>query len=102
MDKDIIVALIAAAATVITSFTGARVVSFINHSEKRAVRRAHESRLAMELMYSNCALSLATAEKVLGKQNDDEIEKAMAEAEAARKEYMSFVRDEASRNFSKV
>ena len=99
---EIICTVIAAIATVVASAAGARTARYVKRSETRAARRAHESRLAMELMYANCALSLVTAKKLNGHQTNGDVEEAMEAANKARDNYMSFVRDEAAKNFSKV
>lgn len=65
-------------------------------------RREKESRLAMELMYANCALSLTTAKKLAGMHTNGDVEEAMEAARSAQEAYVDFVRDEAARNLSKV
>lgn len=102
MNTDIIVALIAAVSAIVASFAGVKTTSFVKRSETRAARRAQESRLAMELMYATCALSLVTAKKINGHQTNGDVEEAMERAEKAQGAYMNFVRDEAAKNFSKV
>ena len=42
-----------------------------------------ESRLAMELMYANCALSLTTAKKLAGMHTNGDVEEAMEAARSA-------------------
>ena len=69
---------------------------------QRAQRREKESRLAMELMYANCALSLTTAKKLAGMHTNGDVEEAMEAARSAQEAYVDFVRDEAARNLSKV
>ena len=43
-------------------------------------RRATESRLAMDLMYATCSLSLTTAKKLAGQHTNGDVEEAMRAA----------------------
>lgn len=99
---EIICAAIAAVATIVAATSELRVSRAARRTEARAERRAHESRLAMELMYATCALSLTTAKKLAGMHTNGDVEDAMAAAERAQREYISFVRDEAANQFTKV
>ena len=76
--------------------------SSVKRAESRAQRREKESRLAMELMYANCSLSLITAKKLTGMHTNGDVEEAMEAAAGAREAYIDFVRDEAAHNFSKI
>ena len=58
MTSEVICALIAAAATVVAALAEHRSRQSAKRSEIRAARREKESRLAMDLMYANCSLSL--------------------------------------------
>lgn len=97
---DIVTALIAAVAAIIVAYQNARTTKYIKSSEARAARRAHESRLAMELMYATCNLAMTTARNV--NCLDDEVQAAIRDAEKSKAAYMSFVRDEAAKNFAKI
>ena len=102
---EIICALIAAIATIIVAYQNTRTSRYIKISEARAERRAHESRLAMELMYSTCNLAMLTAShmmQMIGQANDAEMKTAMKKAEEAQDNYVNFVRDEAAKNFAKM
>ena len=57
-------ALIAGAATVLAAGAEYRSRKSARRAEARAARRATESRLAMDLMYATCSLSLTTAKKL--------------------------------------
>ena len=70
--------------------------------EARAARRATESRLAMDLMYATCSLSLTTAKKLAGQHTNGDVEEAMRAAETARTAYIGFVRSEAAHSVSKI
>lgn len=102
MTSEVICALIAAAATVVAALAEHRSRQSAKRSEIRAARREKESRLAMDLMYANCSLSLTTAKKLAGMHTNGDVEKAMAAARAAQEAYQDFARDEAAHQFSKV
>ena len=102
MSTEVICALIAGAATVLAALAERRSRKNANRSEVRAARREKESRLAMELMYANCALSLTTARKLAGMHTTGDVEEAMEAARAAQEAYIDFAREEAAHNFSKI
>ena len=102
MNTEVICALIAGAATVVAALAERRSRASVRRSELRAARRERESRLAMDLMYANCALSLTTAKKLAGMHTNGDVEEAMEAARAAQEAYQDFARDEAARQFSKV
>ena len=102
MSTEVICALIAGAATVLAALTERRNRISTKRAEVRMARREHESRLAMELMYANCALSLTTAKKLAGLHTNGDVEEAMEAAKTAQAAYLDFVRDEAAHPFSKV
>ena len=102
MNTEIICALIAGGASVLAALAERRSRQSAKRTEARAQRREKESRLAMELMYANCALSLTTAKKLAGMHTNGDVEEAMEAARSAQEAYVDFVRDEAVRNLSKV
>ena len=102
MSTEVICALIAGAATVVAALAERRSRASSKRSEARAARREKESRLAMDLMYASCSLSLTTAKKLAGQHTNGDVEEAMAAAEAARTAYIGFVRSEAAHNVSKI
>ena len=102
MNTEIICALIAGGASVLAALAERRSRQSAKRTEARAQRREKESRLAMELMYANCALSLTTAKKLAGMHTNGDVEEAMEAARSAQEAYVDFVRDEAARNISKV
>lgn len=99
---EVICALIAGTATVVAALAERRSRVSSKRAEARATRREHESRLAMELMYANFALSLTTAKKLAGMHTNGDVEEAMEAARAAQEAYQDFARDEAAHQFSKV
>ena len=102
MNTEIICALIAGGASVLAALAERRSRLSAKRSEVRAQRRERENRLAMDLMYANCALSLTTAKKLAGMHTNGDVEEAMEAARQAQDAYQSFARDEAAHNFSKV
>ena len=102
MSTEVICALIAGAATVVAALAERRSRASVRRTEVRAARRERESRLAMDLMYANCALSLTTAKKLAGMHTNGDVEEAMEAAKEAQDAYQSFARDEAAHNFTKV
>lgn len=99
---EVICALIAGICTVLATLAERRSRISGKRMEARAQRREKESRLAMDLMYANCALSLTTAKKLAGMHTNGDVEEAMEAARQAQDAYQSFARDEAAHNFSKV
>ena len=102
MNTEIICALIAGGASVLAALAERRSRLSAKRSEVRAQRRERENRLAMDLMYANCALSLTTAKKLAGMHTNGDVEEAMEAARSAQAAYQSFARDEAAHNFTKV
>lgn len=98
---EVVCALIAAVATIISANTARRVERNNKKAEIREERRAHESRLAMDLMYATCALSLTNAKKLGGMHTNGDVEEAMEAARNAKLAYEDLVRDNASQRFAK-
>ena len=71
-------------------------------AEKRAARRAEESRLSMDLMSANCALALTTAKKLAGMHTNGDVEEAMTAAKEAQEHYMDFLQKQAAVQVSKI
>lgn len=71
-------------------------------AEKRAARRAEESRLSMDLMSANCALTLTTAKKLAGMHTNGDVEEAMTAAREAQEHYVDFLQKQAAAQVSKV
>ena len=102
MNTEVLCALIAGAAAIFSARAERRARIRTKRTEARAQRREKESRLAMELMYATCSLSLTTAKKLAGLHTNGDVEEAMTAADSAKEAYVDFVRDEAARNFSKI
>ena len=102
MNTEIICALIAGGASVLATLAERRSRQSAKRTEARAQRREKESRLAMELMYATCSLSLTTAKKLAGQHTNGDVEEAMRAAETARTAYIGFVRSEAAHSVSKI
>lgn len=102
MPTEVLCALIAGVCTVLAALTERRTRIGARRAESRAQRREKESRLAMDLMYANCALSLTTAKKLAGMYTNGDVEAAMEAACQAQEAYMDFARNQAAHNFSKV
>lgn len=108
----IVCATIAALATIISAISTSYAAK-INRknkeeherAEKRYLRRAQETELSMDLMYSSCALSLVAGKKVLAMLpvgvHDSEVEDAIKLAEKATEEYTEFVRKQAAASVAK-
>ena len=99
---EVLCALIAGICTVLAAMAERQSRVSSRRAENRAQRREKESRLAMELMYANCALSLTTAKKLAGMHTNGDVEAAMETARTAQEAYVDFVRNQAAHNFSKV
>lgn len=102
MVVDVLCACIAAAAAVLSAKATATASKQTRRAEERAARRAKESRLAMELMYATCSLSLVCAKKLDGIHTNGDVKKAMEEAAAAQQAYMDFCQEQAAHNFAKI
>ena len=102
METEVLCTLIAGGAAILAARGEYSARRSARRAESRAARRATESRLAMDLMYANCSLSLTTAKKLAGQHTNGDVEEAMAAAEAARTAYIGFVRSEAAHNVSKI
>lgn len=99
---EIICATIAGACAIISAVVARNASRSAKRSDARAKRRTEESRLAMDLMYANCALALVTAKKVTGHQTNGDVEEAMTNAQKAQNAYINFIRDQAAQNVSKI
>ena len=70
--------------------------------ERRAARRAEESRLSMDLMSANCALALTTAKKLAGMHTNGDVEEAMTAAREAQEAYTKFIQRQAADQVAKA
>ena len=100
MNSELICTLITAAAAILVAIIERRNRIHTKRMDERAEIRAKESRLAMDLMYANCALSLTTAKKLANMHTNGDVEDAMNAAKKAQDDYISFIRNEAAKNIS--
>lgn len=98
---EIVCTAITATAAIFVAIIERRNLAQNKRIEQRAERRAMESRLSMDLMYANCALSLTTAKKLANMHTNGDVEEAMKAAEIAQKAYNDFVKDTATHSFVK-
>jgi uncharacterized protein YsxB (DUF464 family) len=98
---EIICAAIAAVSAVCVAVVERRNFKQNKKIEERAEQRAKESRLSMDLMYANCALSLTTAKKLANMHTNGDVEEAMDAAQKAQDAYNDFLRDMVSHNVTK-
>ena len=70
--------------------------------DRRAARRAEESRLSMDLMSANCALALVMAKKLAGMHTNGDVEEAMEAAKSAQEKYRDFLQKQAADQVAKV
>lgn len=71
-------------------------------TEQRAARRAQESRLSMDLMFSTSEMCDVLCIALQGGQVNGNVEAARNAAQKARDAYKSFLRDQAATQVSKV
>lgn len=69
--------------------------------EQRELRRAEESRLSMQMMYSTLLLSTVTANALTNGHNNGNVEEAKAAAEKAKQEYQEFLQRVAAEQLAK-
>jgi len=70
-------------------------------SEGRAVDRARESLLSMELVVANCKLTRVTAKAVTGQRTNGDVKEAMDAHDVALIRYECYLREIAARHTSK-
>lgn len=92
----IICAAIAAAASIVVAVVERRAARERKSVEKRAERRARESRLSMDLMYASIGLAMDTARALRDGHTNGTLEPDLDKAQAARAAYDAFLRDEAA------
>jgi len=71
-------------------------------AERRAARRAEESRLSMELMSASCKLGVVTAKAVTNQHVNGDVEEAMKAAKEAQDNYDAFLHEVAAYQTVKV
>lgn len=98
----IICALIAALSAVAVAVIEARAGRERKQTQKRAERRARESRLSMELMSATCELSVVSAVALREGHTNGTLEPALEKARKAQEDYQNFLKDEAAYAVAKV
>lgn len=98
----IIASTIAAIAAIAVAIIEGKAAQERKSHEKRAERRAKESRLSMELMSATCELSCVTAMALRDGHTNGTLEPALLKAAKAQEDYQSFLRDEAAAAVAKV
>ena len=98
---EVFCAAISAVAAIIVAIIERRNYAQNKRIEERAEKRAQESRLSMDLMYANCALSLTTAKKLANMHTNGDVEEAMSAAQKAQDAYNRFILDTASHTITK-
>ena len=93
----VVVALIGAFSTIEFS----RRKKQAEREERRAVVRAEESKLSMEMMSASVALGLAVAAAVEGQKINGEMRRARGKAQVAQDEYARFLLEVTSRQVAK-
>lgn len=70
--------------------------------EKRAARRAKESRLSMDMMYAACGLAMDTGTALRDGHTNGTLEGDLQKAREAMHNYDSFIKDEAAHAVAKT
>ena len=71
-------------------------------TEKRAARRAEESRLSMRMQSAGLKLALITAKTVRNQKTNGDVEEAMDAAETVQAAYDDFIRSQAAEQVTKI
>lgn len=94
--------IIPALAAIIVAIIEVRGQMDRKRTEQRAQRRAQESRLSMDMMFSTSEMCDVLCIALQGGQINGNVEQARRQAEQARNAYKSFLRDQAATQVSKV
>lgn len=70
--------------------------------ERRAAERAEESRLSMEMIAANSAVTLVIAKKVLDMHTNGDVERALHHFDEVQEDYNQFLRKVVARQVAKV
>ena len=100
--------IITAIATIIVAVIGAKTSKaqaeqkkYNERCEARAKLRERESRLSMSMMHSTMQLSIASANALLNKENNGNVEIAYSNAKKAEADYEAFLMDCAAHEVGK-
>lgn len=92
MNTEIICALIAGFASVVTALVGLSVKSSNKRAEHHAKLREHESLLSLRMMDATLQLSVVTSNALTGGHNNGNVERAREAAQKVAAEYEDFIR----------
>ena len=98
----IICALITAGAGIVVAIVEKRAAKDRKTTEKRAERRAKESRLSMDMMYAACGLAMDTAQALRDGHTNGTLEGNLEKTQKAMSAYDDFVKDEAAKAVAKT
>ena len=98
----IICAVVAALSNVHVARIGKEVEEERKRTERRAERRAKESRLSMDMMYATVGLAMDTAKALRDGHTNGTVAGDLEEAQKAREAYENFVRNEVATAVAKV
>lgn len=90
---NIICAVIAGIASVITAVVGIRVERANKQAEKHAELRRKESLLSLEMMDATLQLSIVTSNALTGGHNNGNVERAREAAKTVGTKYADFMRE---------
>lgn len=79
--------------SVIVTVVGAKTARVAKLSEEHLALRQKETQLSLKIMSANMSLTEATANAVLGRHNNGNVERAYSEAREAKEEYLAFERE---------
>lgn len=94
--------IIPAIAAIIVAIIEVRGQRDRKRADARAERRARESRLSMDMMFSTSEMCDVLCIALQGGTVNGNVEHARAEADRAREAYRQFLRDQAATQVSKV
>lgn len=97
----IICAAISAASMIFVAVVEKQAARERKSTEKRAARRARESRLSMDMMYAATSLAMDTARALRDGHTNGTLEPDLERAKAARAAYDCFLLDEAAEAVAK-
>ena len=94
--------IIPAIAAIIVAIIEVRGTRERKRTDQRAARRAQESRLSMDMMFTNSEMCDVLCIALQGGTINGNVEQAREQAAKAREAYRSFLRDQAANQVSKV
>ena len=101
MNADIICAIIAGLATVVTSLVGINVSNTNKKIDRRAEVRNRESLLSLRMMDATLQLSVVTSNALTGGHNNGNVERAKKAAQKVAKDYEEFMMETTAHEISR-